>query len=246
MTKIGRNDQCWCGSGKKYKRCHENSETDKSYRNLAPLLGEFGARNQVLSDSGNVDVVRELKMAKKIIEEKQGGKRAKPSQHLEINSADLSDNEIKLILDMVGYTSDQVFPLGRSTACIYSAILLRNVLRELYGKDSEAIVGKAYYYDSEGNQKFEWEHGWVEYDTQLVDGNVDSMSENPKVPDDIRPVNYWGLKSSTPKGRKFEKSQAIDDDWIKANMTPSEIDELSKNLIDALKEIPDMTKVVSK
>jgi uncharacterized protein YecA (UPF0149 family) len=20
--KLGRNDQCWCGSGKKYKRCH--------------------------------------------------------------------------------------------------------------------------------------------------------------------------------------------------------------------------------
>ena len=22
MTKIGRNDPCWCGSGKKYKKCH--------------------------------------------------------------------------------------------------------------------------------------------------------------------------------------------------------------------------------
>ena len=22
-TKIGRNDPCWCGSGKKYKKCHE-------------------------------------------------------------------------------------------------------------------------------------------------------------------------------------------------------------------------------
>ncbi|MDD6450572.1 MAG: SEC-C metal-binding domain-containing protein, partial [Lachnospiraceae bacterium] len=21
--KIGRNDPCWCGSGKKYKQCHE-------------------------------------------------------------------------------------------------------------------------------------------------------------------------------------------------------------------------------
>ena len=21
--KIGRNDPCWCGSGKKYKKCHE-------------------------------------------------------------------------------------------------------------------------------------------------------------------------------------------------------------------------------
>ena len=23
MIKIGRNDACWCGSGKKYKQCHE-------------------------------------------------------------------------------------------------------------------------------------------------------------------------------------------------------------------------------
>ena len=23
MKKIGRNDSCWCGSGKKYKNCHE-------------------------------------------------------------------------------------------------------------------------------------------------------------------------------------------------------------------------------
>ena len=23
LKKIGRNDPCWCGSGKKYKKCHE-------------------------------------------------------------------------------------------------------------------------------------------------------------------------------------------------------------------------------
>ena len=26
---LSRNDQCWCGSGKKYKRCHE--ESDRKY-----------------------------------------------------------------------------------------------------------------------------------------------------------------------------------------------------------------------
>lgn len=25
--KIGRNDPCWCGSGKKYKKCHEAFDT---------------------------------------------------------------------------------------------------------------------------------------------------------------------------------------------------------------------------
>ena len=27
--KLGRNDPCWCGSGKKYKRCHYKA--DKEY-----------------------------------------------------------------------------------------------------------------------------------------------------------------------------------------------------------------------
>jgi preprotein translocase subunit SecA len=25
--KVGRNDPCWCGSGKKYKKCHGATET---------------------------------------------------------------------------------------------------------------------------------------------------------------------------------------------------------------------------
>ena len=25
-SKIGRNDPCWCGSGKKYKKCHMASD----------------------------------------------------------------------------------------------------------------------------------------------------------------------------------------------------------------------------
>lgn len=29
MEKLGRNDPCHCGSGKKYKNCHMNSETSK-------------------------------------------------------------------------------------------------------------------------------------------------------------------------------------------------------------------------
>ena len=34
MTKIGRNDSCPCGSGKKYKRCCERKETELSQRQL--------------------------------------------------------------------------------------------------------------------------------------------------------------------------------------------------------------------
>ena len=27
-AKIGRNDDCWCGSGKKYKKCHCDFDKD--------------------------------------------------------------------------------------------------------------------------------------------------------------------------------------------------------------------------
>lgn len=32
ISQLGRNDLCWCGSGKKYKRCHYDS--DGEYRSL--------------------------------------------------------------------------------------------------------------------------------------------------------------------------------------------------------------------
>jgi uncharacterized protein YecA (UPF0149 family) len=33
-TKLGRNDLCWCGSGKKYKKCHMDSDVAKHSRIL--------------------------------------------------------------------------------------------------------------------------------------------------------------------------------------------------------------------
>lgn len=34
-TKLGRNDLCWCGSGKKYKRCHLEQDARKRSGQLA-------------------------------------------------------------------------------------------------------------------------------------------------------------------------------------------------------------------
>ncbi|PIP84471.1 MAG: hypothetical protein COR54_03860 [Elusimicrobia bacterium CG22_combo_CG10-13_8_21_14_all_63_91] len=37
MAKIGRNDPCLCGSGKKYKRCHGGlSEPNATFSNASP------------------------------------------------------------------------------------------------------------------------------------------------------------------------------------------------------------------
>jgi len=31
--KVGRNDPCWCGSGKKYKKCHLNEDEKNPSKN---------------------------------------------------------------------------------------------------------------------------------------------------------------------------------------------------------------------
>jgi hypothetical protein len=40
MTKIGRNAPCWCGSGKKYKKCH-NLRSDQIAHSIGRLLAEL-------------------------------------------------------------------------------------------------------------------------------------------------------------------------------------------------------------
>jgi hypothetical protein len=34
-TKLGRNDVCWCGSGKKYKKCHLEKDARKRSMEIA-------------------------------------------------------------------------------------------------------------------------------------------------------------------------------------------------------------------
>ncbi len=35
IPKVGRNELCWCGSGKKYKKCHMESDMTKRSHILA-------------------------------------------------------------------------------------------------------------------------------------------------------------------------------------------------------------------
>jgi len=39
MEKVGRNDPCPCGSGKKYKSCHMNVEASKGGKSKALIIG---------------------------------------------------------------------------------------------------------------------------------------------------------------------------------------------------------------
>lgn len=35
----GRNEPCWCGSGRKYKKCHLEEDERKRSRNFGPSCG---------------------------------------------------------------------------------------------------------------------------------------------------------------------------------------------------------------
>ena len=56
MEKIGRNDPCWCGSGKKYKKCH--CEFDEIIREHE-LLGEIVPTRDMIKNKEQIAGIRE-------------------------------------------------------------------------------------------------------------------------------------------------------------------------------------------
>ena len=45
---IGRNDDCWCGSRKKWKKCHFPNEGPKVYSVLSNLKKEYFQKYQII------------------------------------------------------------------------------------------------------------------------------------------------------------------------------------------------------
>ena len=60
--KIGRNDPCWCGSGRKYKTCHENFDAKlaklKSEGHLIPKHNMIKTPQQVaaIKESAKINI----------------------------------------------------------------------------------------------------------------------------------------------------------------------------------------------
>lgn len=115
----------------------------------------------------------------------------------------------KTLLDTIAKLVDENL-FGRSEMCIQFALLLSIALCRL-GYDAKAYKGKASYLKPDTTW-FEWEHSWVIYNDIIIDGNVDSMIENPTIPDGLDPSPYWGKLKDLPNDRKFdlENSKIID------------------------------------
>lgn len=55
---IGRNDPCWCGSGRKYKRCHLREDEEKRRRQLRDEASEESASSFFEAGVGEEDLRR--------------------------------------------------------------------------------------------------------------------------------------------------------------------------------------------
>ena len=56
MSKIGRNDPCWCGSGKKYKHCHSDFDTKlEMYKNKGAIVPP----HKLIKNEAQIQKIRE-------------------------------------------------------------------------------------------------------------------------------------------------------------------------------------------
>lgn len=139
--------------------------------------------------------------------QKQAGERLRPSSSLVDRSRMLtSEYRIKL-LDKVAALVDENYA-GRSEMCQQFADLLHRALTYMQFP-SRGVMGIAIYYDAEGKEVFRWNHAWVRVGEEVIDGNVDSLAENPLVPHQIRVAPYWGPITEVPEGRRLRENHGV-------------------------------------
>jgi hypothetical protein len=113
--------------------------------------------------------------------------------------------------------------------------LLRHGLNFL-GIPAEVHIGKATYIDHNNpDNRFKWDHAWVVSEEQLIDGNIDSMIENPMVPDGIAPAPYWGPIENIPFDRELHSNRILNSSQDAVELDEQEINIWKQRLEVALK-----------
>jgi hypothetical protein len=137
-----------------------------------------------------------------IRKQKNDGSRCRPSGKLVDNSSLLSSTVRSQILDKIASLVDENLA-GRADMCVQFADLLQRALVHL-GLPARAVLGTSIYF--EGNREiFRWRHAWVRVDQEVIDGNVDSLFENPAVPSNVAVVPYWGPINQVPPDRRLRE-----------------------------------------
>ncbi len=134
--------------------------------------------------------------------QKNEGRRPQPSAKL-IDQSTLLTRELRAkLLDTVAALVDENL-FGRAEMCLQFADLLCRALVYLQCP-ARAVIGKAIYYNA-GREIFRWEHAWVRIKSELIDGNVDSLFENPIVPPTVCVAPYWGPVTEAPADRRLRE-----------------------------------------
>jgi hypothetical protein len=136
--------------------------------------------------------------------QKESGKRLMPSASLIDKSSILTATQRALLLDQVAALADENY-CGRSEMCLQFSVLMQKALTKL-GFAAKVAVGSASYFDDKGKKLYTWEHAWVRVGSEVIDGNVDSLAENPAVPETVRVSPYWGSITDTPRDRQLKEN----------------------------------------
>jgi len=167
-----------------------------------------------ISPAVNATVEEFLKLlpsaSRAIVEEvrrqKHAGIRPRPSTTLIDRSAVLTREHRTRLLDAVAALVDENYA-GRSEMCLQFADLLNRAFTHL-NFPSRPVVGWAMYFSPANEELFRWRHAWVRIGEEVIDGNVDCLSENPVVPKTVSVVPYWGPFRETPDRRLREEHRA--------------------------------------
>lgn len=137
--------------------------------------------------------------------EKRSGVRPLPSSSL-IDKSSIAEPAFRRgLIDKVATLVDENLA-GRSEMCAQLALLLARALTKL-GCPASAVTGEATYFKN-GQKLFSWKHSWVRASNEVIDGNVDILSENPVIPKSVAVQPYWGPPSLTPPDRRLRQDHS--------------------------------------
>lgn len=153
----------------------------------------------------------------RIFYQKENNSRPKPSRNLILKESNLSNDIRNKLLDMIAEIVDSNC-YGRSDMCVYFAILLKDALKTM-GLPAKVVIGRATYYAPIGlSERIQFDfplHAWVICEGEIIDGNVDSMVENPMVPTGVNPSSFWGKINEMPSDRILTNEKYVDETWEK-------------------------------
>ena len=139
-------------------------------------------------------------LVSQIREQKRSGNRPVPSSVLIDQSTVLDSATRRQLIDRIALLVDENL-FGRSEMCEQFAVLLTRAL-QFFELPAQLTSGDCSYYIN-GSVLFSWTHYWVRIGAEVIDVNTDVLSENPAVPNLIRPLPYWGPIQETPADRRL-------------------------------------------